>query len=420
MTLTSEAGESMAGLDLDFVRAQFPAFSEPSLAGQPFFENAGGSYACQHVIDRLTAFYRQNKVQPYHIHPVAQRAGALMDQSHQRFAEYLNVTAEEVHFGPSTSQNTYVLAQAFANWLKPGDEVIVTNQDHEANSGVWRRLEHNGVVIREWQVKPETGELDAGDLESLMTGKTKLLAFPHCSNIVAHINPVADICAKAKQAGVFTVVDGVSYAGHGFPDVDELGADIYLFSLYKTYGPHLGVMVVRQALADTLGNQAHYFNEAYPHKWFVPAGPDHAQVAAAQGVLDYFDALYAHHFTADATPSAKSHQLRSLFHAAEHPLLTQLLGFINDHPTLQLVGPSDARRRAATVSLRHPQHSPQALAQSLVDQGIQCGAAHFYAVRLLEAMGIDPATGVLRLSFVHYTSQSEMDHLLRALDIATQ
>jgi selenocysteine lyase/cysteine desulfurase len=298
--------------------------------------------------------------------------------------------------------------------------VIVTNQDHEANSGVWRRLEHNGVVIREWQVNAGTGELDVGDLDTLMTEKTKLLAFPHCSNIVAHINPVADICAKAKQAGVVTVVDGVSYAGHGFPDVDELGADIYFFSLYKTYGPHQGVMVVRQALADTLGNQAHYFNEAYPHKWFVPAGPDHAQVAAAQGVLDYFDALYAHHFDAAAKPSTKSQQLQSLFHATEKPLLAQLLGFINDHPKLHLVGPADARQRAATVSLLHQQHSPRVLAQSLVDQGIQCEAAHFYAVRLLEAMGIDPSTGVLRLSFVHYTSQVEMDQLLQALDHASQ
>lgn len=410
----------MPALDLDFVRAQFPAFSEPSLAGHAFFDNAGGSYACQQVIDRLTAFYRQTKVQPYHLHPVSQRAGELMDQSHQRFADYLNVSADDVHLGPSTSQNTYVLAQAFSRWLQPGDELIVTNQDHEANNGVWRRLEQQGVVVKEWQVNAETGELNPDDLNALFSDKTRLLAFSHCSNIVAHINPVADICAKARNAGVITVVDGVSYAGHGFPDVAALGADIYLFSLYKTYGPHLGVMVIRHAIANRLGNQAHYFNEAYPHKWFVPAGPDHAQVAAAQGVLDYFDTIHAHHYTGAAAGPVKAQQLGQLFHQAEQPLLAQLLNFITDHPKLRLVGLADPSRRAATVSLLHTERSPQVLAQSLVEQGIQCGAAHFYAVRLLEAMAIDPATGVLRLSFVHYTSQAEMDQLLQALDNACQ
>lgn len=408
----------MKKLDLEFVRAQFPAFSEPSLEGQAFFENAGGSYACKPVIDRLNIYYRQTKVQPYHLHPVAQRAGELMDQSHQRLADYLNVSSDEVHIGPSTSQNTYVLAQAFAQWLRPGDELIVTNQDHEANIGVWRRLERGGVVIKEWSVDAQTGELSLEDLDTLLTEKTRLLAFGHCSNIVAHLNPVAQICVKAREKGVVTVVDGVSYAGHGYPDVNGLGADIYLFSLYKTYGPHQGVMVIRRAIAEQLGNQAHYFNVAHKRKWFVPAGPDHAQVAAAQGVLDYFDALHAHHFTDTATHTEKAANVRALLHASEQPLLAQLLDFVDHHARLRLVGPLDSAHRAATVSLLHREQSPQTLAQSLVSQGVQCGAGHFYAVRLLEAMGINPDSGVLRLSFVHYTSADEMNQLLSALDKA--
>ncbi|MCH8529297.1 MAG: aminotransferase class V-fold PLP-dependent enzyme [Saccharospirillum sp.] len=406
----------MTKLDLDFVRTQFPAFSEPSLEGQAFFENAGGSYVCKAVIERLNTYYRQTKVQPYHLHPVAQRAGELMDQSYQRLADYLNVSSDDVHLGPSTSQNTYVLAQAFAQWLKPGDELIVTNQDHEANIGVWRRLERGGVVIKEWLVDAQTGELNIEDLDELLTEKTRLLAFGHCSNIVAHLNPVAEICTRAREAGVVTVVDGVSYAGHGYPDVSALGADIYLFSLYKTFGPHQGVMVIRRALAEQLGNQAHYFNEAHKRKWFVPAGPDHAQVAAAQGVLDYFDALHAHHFTDPDASQGKQAELRALLHTSEQALLTPLLEFISHHPRLRLLGPSDAGRRAATVSLLHTEHSPQVVAQQLVDQGIQCGAGHFYAVRLLEAMGVNPDTGVLRLSFVHYTSPDELNQLLGALD----
>jgi selenocysteine lyase/cysteine desulfurase len=156
-------------LDLDFVRRQFPAFAEPSLAGQAFLENAGGSYPCMPVVERLNEYYRRLKVQPYYAFPASTEAGEWMDASRTRLAEYLGVTADEVHFGPSTSQNTYVLAQAFRPLLRPGDEIIVTNQDHEANSGAWRRLAAAGIVVREWRVDPSTGMLDETGLDALLT-----------------------------------------------------------------------------------------------------------------------------------------------------------------------------------------------------------------------------------------------------------
>ncbi|HPQ97333.1 MAG TPA: aminotransferase class V-fold PLP-dependent enzyme, partial [Thiolinea sp.] len=236
-------------LDRPFVRSQFPAFEEPGLQGQAHFENAGGSYACRQVIGRLCDYYRQTKVQPYYSFKASALAGQQMDQAYGRLAEYLNLTPDAVHLGPSTSQNTAVLAQAFRKVLKPGDEIIVTNQDHEANSGVWRRLADDGLVIREWQLDPASGQLDPAQLDQLFSERTRLLAFTHCSNVVAHLNPVAAICHKARAAGIFTVVDGVSYAGHGFPDVRALGADVYLFSLYKTFGPHQGVMTLSRPLA---------------------------------------------------------------------------------------------------------------------------------------------------------------------------
>src|SRR5258706_6310086 len=142
----------MRNLDVDSVRAQFPAFADPSLERQAFFENAGGSYACRPVIERLNEYYRRLKVQPYYRYPASLEAGEWMDAAHERLAEFLNVTAEEVHFGPSTSQNTYVLAQAFRKLLRPGDEIIVCNQDHEANSGAWRRLAADGAVVKDWRV----------------------------------------------------------------------------------------------------------------------------------------------------------------------------------------------------------------------------------------------------------------------------
>jgi len=400
--------------DIDFVRAQFPAFAELSLRRQAFFENAGGSYACRQVIDRLAEYYRRLKVQPYYSYPASQEAGEWMDASYERLAEYLNVGVDELHFGPSTSQNSYVLAQALRKLLRAGDEIIVTNQDHEANNGVWRRLAADGIVIREWQVDPQTGALDPAALDRLFSERTRLLAFSHCSNIVAQFNPVASIAEKVRAAGAVTVVDCVASAPHGLPDVTAMGADVVLFSLYKTFGPHLGAMVVRTPLFERLGNEAHYFNGAYTRKRLVPAGPDHAQIAAARGVAEYFDALDAHHGGGSA--EARPQRVRQLLREAERPGLTRLLDHLSQRKDVRLLGPADARQRAATVACVPLRRAPQELVPVLAEHGIMCGAGHFYAVRLLEALGVDPQRGVLRLSFLHYTSVVEIDRLIAALD----
>ncbi|PLV17837.1 aminotransferase class V-fold PLP-dependent enzyme [Pseudomonas guariconensis] len=405
----------MARLDLDFVRNQFPAFAETSLQGQAFFDNAGGSYACKQVIEQLSRYYRETKLQPYGAHPASERAGQEMDFSHAELGRYLGVASEEVHLGPSTSQNTYVLAQAFANRLMPGDEVIVTNQDHEANTGVWRKLAKQGVVVREWCVDAATGSLELSQLKALLSDKTKVVAFPHCSNILGEINPVKEICDIAHAAGAWTVVDGVSYAGHGLPDVQALGTDIYLFSLYKTFGPHLGVMVIRRPLMDYLGNQAHYFNSAHLAKWFVPAGPDHAQVAAASGVIAYLDSVYAHHFSGEAKEQSQA-KVRELFRSAEQALLPELLDFCSQDSRVRLLGPATSDQRAATISLQTLNAPPRDISKHLASKGIIAGAGHFYAVRLLEALDVDPDQGVLRLSFVHYTAPAEIQQLITALD----
>ncbi len=402
-------------LDIDFVRAQFPAFSEASLAGKAFFENAGGSYACGQVIDRLTRFYRERKVQPYAPYPTSQLGGEEMDEARMRLAAMMGVDTDEVSFGPSTTQNTYVLAQAFRQWLKPGDAIVVTDQDHEANSGPWRRLADAGVEVREWKIDPETGHLDPDGLDRLLDGRVKLVCFSHCSNVVAEINPVALICAKARAAGAFTCVDGVSYAPHGFPNVSKLGADIYLFSAYKTYGPHQGIMVIRRALGETLPNQAHFFNAGTLYKRFTPAGPDHAQVAASAGMADYVDALFSRHVDSHAAPAERAEVVHDLMRAHETRLLQPLLDYLVAKNSVRLIGPREAEKRAPTVAvaLARPGH---ALADALAPHGIMAGGGDFYAVRPLAAMGVDGKTGVLRMSFVHYTRKSEVDRLIEALD----
>ncbi|MBY6083836.1 aminotransferase class V-fold PLP-dependent enzyme [Ruegeria arenilitoris] len=405
----------MGTLDIDFVRAQFPAFSEPSLKGQAFFENAGGSYTCKPVLDRLTRFYTQRKVQPYAPYEASRLAGEEMDEARARMAALLGVDTDELSFGPSTTQNTYVLAQAFRQWMKPGEAIVVTNQDHEANSGPWRRLAEDGIEVREWEIDPETGSLNPSDLENLLDDKVRLVCFPHCSNVIAEINPVTEITAIAHAAGAFVCVDGVSYAPHGFPNVGDLGPDIYLFSAYKTYGPHQGCMVIRRTLGELLPNQGHFFNGDVLYKRFTPAGPDHAQIAASAGMADYVEQLCDHHGGPSSGASARGAFVHDLMRAHEVELLQPVLDALKDRNAVRLIGPSDAERRAPTVALAVNRNA-ESVAADLSEHGIMAGGGDFYAVRPLTAMGVDLGQGVLRVSFTHYTSRNEIDQLLEAFD----
>jgi len=402
-------------LDLDFVRAQFPAFSQDSLKDQAFFENAGGSYTCRQVIDRLTRFYMQRKVQPYSAYGASRLGGEEMDEARERLAAMMGAAPEDISFGPSTTQNVYVLAQAFGQMLGEGDAIIVTNQDHEANTGAWRRLAARGIDVREWRIDPETGHLPIETLINLLDEKVKLVCFPHCSNIVAEINPVKEICKIIKAAGAYSCIDGVGYAAHGFPNIPDLGADIYMFSAYKTYGPHQGIMYVNAALAEALPNQGHHFNGSILSKRFTPAGPDHAQIAACAGMVDYFDALYAHHIGGNAEALTRNDAVHGLMRRQEIKCLQPLLDYLSEKNSVRLLGPNIAEKRAPTVAMVLQSHGGETAAK-LADKGIMCSGGSFYSQRVLEGQNANVDRGVLRLSFVHYTSEADVQRLIRELD----
>ncbi len=405
-------------LNLDFVRSQFPAFREPSLAGFAHFENAGGSYACGQTIEWLDRYYRQTRVQPYYAFAASAKAGEQMDAAKARMADWLNAGRDEIHFGPSTSQNTYVLAQALRRYLTPGDEVVVTDQDHEANVGAYRRLADDGIVVREWTVDPVTAELDRRGLEALLGPRTRLVAFTHCSNVVGSINAVREIADLAHRAGAWAFVDGVAFSPHGLPDMKELAVDAYYFSLYKVYGPHLGALFLKREVNAALPNQGHFFNDGKPGARFTPAGPDHAQIAAVNGVMDYMDAIASRHGQDGKSPQARAAAVRALFRAHETALLQPLLDFLASHPGVRLIGRSRAAERAPTVSFTVKGRSSVEVAARLAAEKIGVGVGNFYAYRLLQALGIDTEDGALRVSFVHYTSKEEIERLLRALAAA--
>lgn len=409
-------------LDLEFVRSNFPAFGRPINDGASFFENAGGSFACRQTTEALTGYYTDLKVQPYSTFASSHQAGDLMDRSRERWAEALGVEAREVVFGPSTSANTYVLAHAFADVLEPGHEVIVTNQDHEANTGAIRRAaERVGCEIKEWRIDPDTGLLDIADFEALLSDRTGLVTVPHASNIVGSENDVKRITQLAHGVGARVIVDGVSFAPHSLPDVAAIGADVYLFSLYKTYSVHQGLMVVRAGLMAELPNQSHFFNDSVSDKRLNPAGPDHAQVASAGAVLEYVEAFHRHH-GGSATDDLRTAvaNVSTLWREHEDALTPLLLDALSDRDDVRLLGPAtlDAvvGHRCPTIAFSPLSREPQEVAQALVERGVQTSSGHYYAARVLDGLGVDPDRGVVRLSFVHYTSPDDVGRAVDALD----
>ncbi len=409
----------MTALDLDFIRAQFPAYQDKETAGWAYMENAGGSLVPFQVTDKLIHFYTKTKVQPYSGYGPSDDAGEAMDRSHRLLAEAINANPDEISFGPSTTQNTYVMAQALAEELNAGDEIIVTNQDHEANIGAWRRLEKQGATIKEWQVDKVTGLLNLEDLYSLLNSSTKLVCFTHCSNIAATINPVKEITTAAHNVGAKVVVDAVSYAPHNLADVKELDVDFYLFSLYKTYGPHLGLIYGKQEHMQAIANQGHFFNQNYLTKKLTPAGPNHAEIACAGGVVDYFDDVYSHHFSTDGKNTReKVGAVFELFGDHEQILMTPLMECLNSKEGVKVIGLSEANhnRRAPTIAFYSNKIKSAAIAQKLIDAKIGPGQSHFYAYRLIDALGVDTDEGVVRLSLVHYNSMEDVQRAVNVLD----
>ena len=409
----------MSSLDIDFVRSQFPAFKDPQTAEWAYMENAGGSLVPSQVTDKLIHFYTKTKVQPYAGYGPSDVAGEAMDRSHTLLAAAINADPDEVSFGPSTTQNTYVIAQAMADELNPGDVVIVTNQDHEANIGAWRRLENRGIVIKEWQVDSNTGLLDPEDLYALLDNKTKLVCFTHCSNIAATINPVKTITKAVHDAGAKVLVDAVSYAPHNFADVKDLDVDFYLFSLYKTYGPHLGLIFCKREHLETISNQGHFFNQPLLGKRLTPAGPNHAEIGCASGIVDYFDDIHRHHFgNTEADVRQRVEAVFTLFGEQEQLLMEPLMECLNNKPAVKVVGLSvaDHHLREPTIAFYSHNKKSADIAKALIAAKVGCGQDHFYAYRLIDTLGVDLDDGVVRLSLVHYNSIEDVNRALSVLD----
>ena len=405
-------------LDLEYVRSQFPAFSDPLCKDWSFFENAGGSYVPQQVINKLNEFMISTKVQPYADYPMSKIAGENMDKAIKLFAKMINANEKEIIIGGSTSINLYVLSNALKSSLQPGDEVIVTNQDHEANISPWRRLSEVGAVIKEWKINTNTAELEIEELEKLISNKTKIIAVTHCSNIVGTVNNLKRISDLAHEVNALVIGDGVSYAPHGFPDVKELGVDFYTFSLYKTYGPHLALLYGKEEILKNLPNQNHEFLKGeYPYT-INPGGPNHEELASLIGIHDYMINLYNHHFNDENLSTRKKIiKINNLISNHEEEVANPILEYIHNKKNLKLIGKNKIsnKNRAPTISFTSKNMSSKKVSDILVSNKIATRNDNFYAWRCLKALGINTEDGIVRLSMNHYNSKYDSNLAIESL-----
>ncbi|MBW4486061.1 MAG: cysteine desulfurase-like protein [Tildeniella torsiva UHER 1998/13D] len=407
---------SPATLDLNFVRQQFPA-----LAGDwVFFDNAGGSQILKPVVDRITEFLYESNAQLGASYAVSQLATERVAAGAKAMATLINAAdPAEVVLGPSTSALLRMLAQCFRPTLEPGDEIIVTNADHEANISPWVELEREGIVVKFWQVNPTTFELDLADLEALLTPQTRLVAVTHTSNVLGSIHPVRAIADLVHAHGALLCVDGVAFAPHRRVDVQALDVDFYTFSLYKVYGPHMALLYGKKELLLALPGYNHYFinDAAIPYK-FQPGGSSYELSYSLTAVTEYFEALAQHHGESSEADSADPiDRAFGLIQKQEGMLNERLLSFLHSRPGVRIIGrdTADPTERVSTISFVTEGVSSDQIPPQLDAHNIGIRYGHFYALRLIEDLGLLPQQGVVRVSMVHYNTLEECDRLIEHL-----
>lgn len=425
----AEAGST--AWDVDYVRSLFPAFAHPESRKVAFFENAGGTYVPATVIDRLNQYLVAEKVQPYGPYALSKSGTEAIEQATVGMAELINAGEDEVVIGHCTTMNLYVLSMALRRQFRPGDEIIVTQQEHESNVSPWLRLQAFGVKVRFWPISASTGALDFEWLDEHLNERTRLLCMTHSSNIVGDLNPVKAVARRIHAVGGWLLVDGVSYAPHHAIDVKALDVDIYVLSLYKLFGPHLGLMYVRGDLHERLDNQSleqlPRLYEAYrrpgsPNYLRIALNPglvNHEEVASLNGLIAYFEDLHAHHgLPQKETLHQRVADIMTLAARHESVLARRWGDWLRQQDRLELIGAdeSEVERRSPTWALKCHGVSPERLALALGERDVAVQSGSFYAWRCLEALGIDPATGVLRVSLAHFNTASEIDRLTDALE----
>ncbi len=406
-------------------RQQFPALDRVA-NGFPaaFFDGPGGTQCPQSVIDAVAHYLAFTNANHHGLFATATESDQLLEEAHQTLSHFLNANDPcEVSFGQNMTSLTMALSRALSKTWKPGEEIIVTLLDHDANVSPWVLAAHDaGVKVHYLRFHPEDCTLDLEDFQQKLSSKTRLVALGCASNSVGTLNPVKAMTQMAQAAGAKVFLDAVHYAPHILPDVQDLGCDFLACSAYKFFGPHVGILWGRRTLLEELA--AYKLRPApnsLPGKWMTGT-QSHEGIAGAKAAVDYLANL-GRSLAPQASVQAMSCRaaLTSAYQAIyqyEQQLCTQLLEGLLAIQSLKIYGitnPQQQASRLATVSFTHAKLTSEQLAKKLGEQGLFAWHGNYYALNLTEQLGLEPH-GMLRIGLVHYNTSVEVSRLLQALE----
>jgi cysteine desulfurase family protein (TIGR01976 family) len=412
-----------AALDIAHVRAQFPSLAQ-TVNGHPavFLDGPGGTQVPQRVIDAISAYLSRDNANTGGAYATSRNTDAMLAEARAAMADFLNCDADEIVFGPNMTTLTYAMSRAIGRDLGPGDEILVTRLDHDANVSPWLALEEKGVTIRRTEIHPGDCTLDVEDLAAKLNSKTRLVAIGYASNAVGTINPVKEIVRLAHAAGALAYVDAVHYAPHGLIDVAALDCDFLVCSTYKFFGPHMGVLFgKREHLQRLRPYKVRPLTDAIPNRWEWGT-LNHECIAGITACVEYIADLGRHANPESATRRAAIIAAFESIHRHEHALMNRLIAGLSEIPQLKIYGitdPSCFAWRCPTLAVRvvnqTAEQSPLALATKLGDRGFFTWDGNYYALNLTERLDVEKSGGFLRIGLVHYNTAEEVDRLLAAL-----
>ncbi|MEO5795692.1 MAG: cysteine desulfurase-like protein [Rhodoferax sp.] len=402
-------------LNLDHIRAEFPALNDECA----YLDNAGGSQVLRRVADRVRDYLLTSSVQLGASYAQSQDAGSKVLAARSAVAELVNAPFDdEVVMGGSTTSLMFQVTQAIQLGIQPGDEIIVSNTDHEANIGGWMRLQAAGAVVKVWEVNRDTLALDLVDLDRLLSPRTKWVAVTHASNILGTINPVAEIARRVHAVGARLCVDAVAYAPHRLVDVQASGADMVVFSFYKVFGPHYAVLWVQRDLLLSLPSLNHYFigADVLPYK-LQPGNVNYELSYGCMGIHDYLVAVGSQ-LGSTGTVRQKMQCAFDAFEQHEDALAERLLAYLRSKKSVRVIGMDSAAAggRVPTVGFMVAGQMSESIVRHTDRFGIGIRFGDFYAKRLIESLGLHTQGGVVRVSIAHYNSFAEIDKLVQHLD----
>lgn len=407
----------MPELNLSKVRAHFPALDKE----WTYMDNAGGSQTLKPIVDRITDYLYTSDVQQGGSYSVSQKSKERVDAGTAFMAEFIHARdPSEIVMGGATSLVLRILSISLGNTFSIGDEVIVSNSDHEANVSPWMDLMGRGIKVKVWQVNPETYQFELEDLAKLMTDKTRLVAVTHTSNILGTLNPIKAYAKFVHDRGAMICVDGVAHAPHRLIDVQDTDVDFYAFSYYKVYGPHYAMLYGKKEHLYRIPGINHYFidGDNSPYK-FQPGNVNFEFAYGMLGLGDYLEDMYRVHFPEGSLGRRGQMQaVFDLFAKHEEKLANRLLDFLNTKASVKIIGlnTGDQHKRVPTISFVQGNRNSEEITLATDPHKIAIRFGDFYAKKLIQDLDLDEQNGVVRVSLVHYNTMEEVDRLIKALD----